>query len=71
MSERILKVGLVQQTVADNNKATNWNKSAEQIANLAAQGAECILLQELHSTLYFCQEEDNNREFKDYTKGKQ
>ena len=49
-----LKVGLVQQAVADNDKATNWNKSAEQIAKLAAEGCECILLQELHSTLYFC-----------------
>ena len=40
-----LKVGLVQQAVADNDKATNWNKSAEQIAKLAAEGGECILLQ--------------------------
>ena len=53
MSERTLKVGLVQQSVADNDKATNWNKSAARIAELAAQGAELILLQELHSTLYF------------------
>ena len=29
MSERILKVGLVQQTVADNNKATNWNRDVK------------------------------------------
>ncbi|HBL19805.1 MAG TPA: acyltransferase, partial [Alteromonas mediterranea] len=55
-----LKVGLVQQSVADNDKATNWNKSAEQIAKLAAEGCECILLQELHSTLYFCQQEDTD-----------
>ncbi|GEA05009.1 apolipoprotein acyltransferase [Alteromonas sp. KUL17] len=55
-----LKVGLVQQAVVDNDKATNWNKSAEQIAKLAAEGCECILLQELHSTLYFCQQEDTN-----------
>ena len=55
-----LKVGLVQQAVADNDKATNWNKSAEQIAKLAAEGCECILLQELHSTLYFCQQEDTD-----------
>ncbi len=56
-----LKVGLVQQSVADNDKATNWNKSAEQIAKLAAEGCECILLQELHSTLYFCQQEDTEK----------
>ena len=44
MSERTLKVGLVQQSVADNDKATNWNKSAARIAELAEQGAELILL---------------------------
>ncbi|MEC8375714.1 MAG: nitrilase-related carbon-nitrogen hydrolase, partial [Pseudomonadota bacterium] len=55
-----LKVGLVQQAVADNDKVTNWNKSADQIAKLAAEGCECILLQELHSTLYFCQQEDTD-----------
>ncbi|MDC8829890.1 carbon-nitrogen hydrolase [Alteromonas gilva] len=60
MSERKLTVGLVQQSVADNNKTTNWNKSAEKIAELAEQGAELIMLQELHSTLYFCQQEDTD-----------
>ncbi|MCW8109196.1 carbon-nitrogen hydrolase [Alteromonas ponticola] len=53
-----LKVGLVQQAVADNDKQTNWQKSADKIAELAAQGCECIMLQELHSTLYFCQDEN-------------
>ena len=42
MSERTLKVGLVQQSVADNDKATNWNKSAARIAELAEQGAELV-----------------------------
>lgn len=55
-----LKVGLVQQSVASNNKFENWTKSAEKVKQLAADGCECILLQELHSTLYFCQEEDVN-----------
>ncbi len=53
-----LKVGLVQQAVADNDKATNWQKSADKIAELAQQGCELIMLQELHSTLYFCQDEN-------------
>ncbi|WP_158965996.1 carbon-nitrogen hydrolase [Paraglaciecola sp. L3A3] len=53
-----LKVGLVQQAIADNNKATNWQNSAEQVTALAKQGCELIMLQELHSTLYFCQQED-------------
>ena len=56
-----LKVGLVQQAVADNDKATNWNKSAEQIAKLAAEGCECIFASRTtHSTLYFCQQEDTD-----------
>ena len=50
----------MQQSVADNDKTTNWNKSAAKIAELAEQGAELIMLQELHSTLYFCQQEDTD-----------
>jgi N-carbamoylputrescine amidase len=57
---RRLKVGLVQQSVASNNKQENWQKSAANVRQLAADGCECILLQELHSTLYFCQNEDVN-----------
>lgn len=55
---KTLKIGLVQQAVATNDKLQNWQKSADFVRELAAQGAECILLQELHSTLYFCQNED-------------
>lgn len=53
-----LKVGLVQQSVSSNDKQVNWDKSAQKVRKLAADGCECILLQELHSTLYFCQNED-------------
>jgi N-carbamoylputrescine amidase len=53
-----LKVGVVQQAVAGNDKLTNWQRSAEQVSVLAKQGCELVLLQELHSTLYFCQQED-------------
>jgi N-carbamoylputrescine amidase len=53
-----LKIGIVQQSVVSNNKLENWTKSAQKIKQLAADGCECILLQELHSTLYFCQQED-------------
>jgi N-carbamoylputrescine amidase len=55
-----LKVGLVQQSITTNNKLENWSFSAQQIAKLSKQGAELILLQELHSSLYFCQSEDTN-----------
>ena len=58
--QRKLKLGLVQQSVANNNKLENWQKSANKVRELAADGCECILLQELHSTLYFCQNEDVN-----------
>ena len=56
-----LKIAVVQQSVSTNNKHENWEKSAKQVRKLAAQGAQCILLQELHSTLYFCQTEDVNQ----------
>ena len=55
---KTIKIGVVQQAISDNNKQQNWSESAHQIRALAAQGARCILLQELHSTLYFCQTED-------------
>ncbi len=55
---RNLKIGLVQQAISDNNKSNNWQRSAEQVVALAKQGCELVLLQELHSTLYFCQQED-------------
>ena len=55
---RTIKVGVVQQAISGNDKNKNWAESAEQVRNLAQQGANCILLQELHSTLYFCQTED-------------
>lgn len=55
---KTVKIGVVQQAISGNNKLKNWSESAQQIKALATQGAQCILLQELHSTLYFCQTED-------------
>jgi N-carbamoylputrescine amidase len=55
-----LKVGVIQQAVAGNDKTLNWQRTAEQVEKLAAQGAELVQLQELHSTLYFCQEENTD-----------
>ncbi|GAC13623.1 carbon-nitrogen hydrolase [Aliiglaciecola lipolytica] len=60
MKKETLKVGLVQQSVESNDKLQNWNKSAKQVAQLASEGCELVLLQELHSTLYFCQEENTD-----------
>jgi N-carbamoylputrescine amidase len=56
-----LKVGIVQQSIQGNDKHINWEESAKQVRKLAAQGCQCILLQELHSSLYFCQTEDVNQ----------
>ncbi|MEH6710592.1 MAG: carbon-nitrogen hydrolase [Paraglaciecola polaris] len=57
---KTLKVGVVQQAVANNDKQLSWQRSAEQVTELAEQGCELIMLQELHSTLYFCQQENTD-----------
>lgn len=52
-----LKIGLLQlHNTADT--AGNMQRLADNIANLAQRGAQLIVLQELHNTLYFCQTED-------------
>ncbi len=51
-----MKVGLIQQhNTADVNR--NRARLADKIRKLAADGAELIVNQELHDSLYFCQEE--------------
>ena len=54
-----LKVGLVQQTCSANVEA-NKQKLARNIADVAARGAELVVLQELHNSLYFCQVESTD-----------
>lgn len=55
----MLKVGLIQQkNTAD--IASNMAKLDCNIRACAAQGAELIVLQELHNGLYFCQTEDTS-----------
>lgn len=58
MAEKdILKVGVLQQhNVAE--AADNRRRLEEGIRDLAVHGAQLIVLQELHDTLYFCQTED-------------
>lgn len=52
-----LKIGFLQQhNVAD--RKTNIIRLAEGIADLAKRGAQLVILQELHNSLYFCQVED-------------
>lgn len=53
---KILRTGIIQQAnTADS--ADNRRRLAEKILNLASEGAQLVVLQELHDTLYFCQEE--------------
>ena len=54
-----MKVGLVQQAnTAD--RAANIEKLQRHIRQAAAEGAELVVLQELHNGLYYCQTEDTN-----------
>ncbi|KPH64211.1 acyltransferase [Pseudoalteromonas porphyrae] len=52
-----LTVALVQQTNSD-NADENMAKSIAGIRDAASQGAQLVVLQELHRSLYFCQTED-------------
>lgn len=57
MNKRVLRVGLIQQA---NTADHTDNKARLKVAirKAAEQGAELIVLQELHNGLYFCQTED-------------
>ena len=52
-----LKIGLLQQHNTP-SKTDNMARLAEGITDLSRRGAQLIVLQELHNTLYFCQDED-------------
>lgn len=55
----MLHIGFIQQHNTANT-ADNMRRLSERIALLAQHGAELIVLQELHNSLYFCQTEDVN-----------
>ncbi len=55
-----LKVGLVQQQCIDNRDA-NIAKSIAGIEACVAEGATLVVLQELHTGIYFCQAEDTSK----------
>jgi N-carbamoylputrescine amidase len=56
---KTIKIGLVQQAITPNIEA-NKAKLANNVRDLARQGAQLVVLQELHNSLYFCQTEDTN-----------
>lgn len=54
-----MKIGIIQQhNTADRDN--NRKRLAEKIRKIAHEGAQLIVLQELHNGLYFCQTEDVN-----------
>ena len=54
---KTLKVGLIQQANTADLRY-NLKKLSDNIAAVASHGAELVVLQELHNSLYFCQTED-------------
>ncbi len=58
--KRPLKIGLVQQACSE-DRAANLAASVAGVRAAHAQGARLVLLQELHTGVYFCQTEDTAR----------
>jgi N-carbamoylputrescine amidase len=59
IAQSSLTVGLVQQACGD-NRQKNLDRSIAGIRQAAAQGAQLVVLQELHASRYFCQIEDSS-----------
>jgi N-carbamoylputrescine amidase len=56
---RTLRVGLVQQSCTD-DLTTNLRTTESGVRAVAGRGAQLVLLQELHTSLYFCQYESTD-----------
>ena len=52
-----IKVGIIQMSCTG-NKAANFEKAMQKIKEAAAKGAQIVCLQELFTSLYFCDVED-------------
>ncbi len=57
MTSQTLSIALVQHS-CDTSRDENLQRSIDGIRQAAAQGAQLILLQELHTSVYFCQTEN-------------
>jgi N-carbamoylputrescine amidase len=55
----MLTTGLIQQSNTGNNQE-NMDRLEKNIREVAGKGAQLIVLQELHNSLYFCQTEETN-----------
>ena len=54
-----MKVGIIQQSNSA-DRTDNVARLSDKIRRLAQQGAELIVMQEIHNGLYFCQTEDTD-----------
>lgn len=52
-----MKIGIIQQNNT-HDITNNRERLVEKISKLASQGAQLVVLQELHDSIYFCQEEN-------------
>ena len=57
MSNKLVKVGLVQMSCTSNPQQ-NFDKAVAKIREAASKGAQVVCLQELFRSLYFCDVED-------------
>lgn len=57
MTNRNIKVGLVQLAISSDIEQ-NIQKLSLKVREVVAQGAQLVVLQELHNSLYFCQVEE-------------
>ena len=57
--EKIIKIGLIQQSCTADIQA-NKEKLSKNIGEVAKNGAQLVVLQELHNSLYFCQIESTD-----------
>jgi len=60
MSDREIKLALIQQPCCT-SPAANLKTMMDAIRAAAIQGAQLVILQELHNSLYFCQTEDSGQ----------
>lgn len=57
---RTITAAVIQQAVDGNDKQQNLDRTEALVRDAVEQGAELVVLQELHATRYFCQSEDTH-----------
>ncbi|HEY7772456.1 MAG TPA: carbon-nitrogen hydrolase [Marinagarivorans sp.] len=56
-SQGVIKAAVMQLAIASDNKAENFLACERRLRAAVAEGCNLIVLQELHATTYFCQQE--------------